>query len=163
MQLPFGLCGGVQLCWKMLAHVREDAEMDRMWTQNQVGHVIGGRKPGRNAWPEWFKPPRGHGFPRPPCVCPQVLYAFLFFSSSYIPYLFLCFPPWWEFFFSKDEGPEPLSLTPGLVACIQCSHHCDLTISAQEPKPRIKLQAEATCDLDFSSKRPLPDFWLKEL
>ena len=34
---------------EMLAHVHEDAEMNRIWTQNQAGHVIGGRKPGRNA------------------------------------------------------------------------------------------------------------------
>ena len=51
-------------------------------------------------------------------------------------------------FFSKAEGPGPLSLTTGIAAKIWCSHHCDpASISGWEPKSCSKpLQAEVTRD-----------------
>ena len=64
------------------------------------------------------------------CAYPHILYSLLkcficFTTSNFVGILFY-----------KSEWPGPLSLAPGLVASVWCSHHCDqASITSWELKP----------------------------
>ena len=97
-------------CWSpaQLEDAVEDAEMNRMWIQDQTGCVTGQRKLGRNARQQQCKPPRGSAFR----VCHVPIHKgcalfYFFLPDIYAPYLFIYFPPWWEFFSAKMKGQSP--------------------------------------------------------